>query len=764
VSEPDPAGVPAGRLTRVLGVRHHGPGSARTVVAALEAMHPDVVLVEGPPEADELVALLADPGLVPPVAVLAHAAERPSLAAFFPLAVFSPEWQALRWAVDHGVRVRFLDLPATHRLALRAAEEEARGHEGHSGHAGQDRQEDDGDGPPAVPPADPALRADPIAALARAAGHEDPERWWDGVVESRADGDPFDALAEAMAELRPQVLDPQEEPLDALREAHMRKVLRAEQRSAQRIAVVCGAFHAPALAGRLPPAGPDNALLKGLPRLKCTATWVPWTHSRLSWDSGYGAGIDSPGWYHHLFTAPDRPVARWMTRVAGQLRAHDLPASSAHVIESVRLAETLAALRGRPLAGLDEVLDAARAVLCEGDETAVRMVVREVVVGEALGSVPDAAVSLPLEADLRATARRLRLRQSPEARSLVLDLRQDGDLERSRLLHRLRVLGIGWGTAQPVTGTGTFKEGWALRWRPELAVAVVEASLWGTTVPDAAAARLARRHEELAGVTRAVDDAVTAGLPEALPGLLAQLDALSARTADIGRLLEAFPPLARAHRYGSVRSRDAADLSHVAGALLVRICSGLGPATSGLSDEAAEDVREQLEACHHAVPLLRDPALDELWVGTLEDLLGRHDLPGVLTGRLVRLLLDAGRVDAEDAAGRLRRALSRGAPPVQKAHWVEGFLAGGALLLIHDDRLLGVLDDWVGSLAPQEFVDALPYLRRTFGAFEPAEKRRIVEAAGHRRTPGRDGPAAEQELLAGAADVLATVRTLLGVP
>jgi hypothetical protein len=101
---------------------------------------------------------------------------------------------------------------------------------------------------------------------------------------------------------------------------------------------------------------------------------------------------------------------------------------------------------------------------------------------------------------------------------------------------------------------------------------------------------------------------------------------------------------------------------------------------------------------------------------------------------------------------------------VQKAHWVEGFLAGGALLLIHDDRLLGVLDDWVGSLAPQEFVDALPYLRRTFGAFEPAEKRRIVEAAGHRRTPGRDRPAAEQDLFAGAADVLATVRTLLGAP
>ena len=59
-----------------------------------------------------------------------------------------------------------------------------------------------------------------------------------------------------------------------------------------------------------------------------------------------------------------------MTRVARLLREQDLDASAAHVIEAVRLAETLAALRDRPLPGLAELNEAAQAVLCFGSDAA----------------------------------------------------------------------------------------------------------------------------------------------------------------------------------------------------------------------------------------------------------------------------------------------------------------------------------------------------------------------------------------------------------
>ena len=107
---------------------------------------------------------------------------------------------------------------------------------------------------------------------------------------------------------------------------------------------------------------------RGLPSVKVAMTWVPWSSRRLAAATGYGAGVRAPGWYHHLFrhAGPD-VIARWFCEVAAVLRrwrAH--PASPAQVIDATRLADALATLRRRPLAGLTEVTEAAAAVLGEG--------------------------------------------------------------------------------------------------------------------------------------------------------------------------------------------------------------------------------------------------------------------------------------------------------------------------------------------------------------------------------------------------------------
>ncbi len=135
----------------------------------------------------------------------------------------------------------------------------------------------------------------------------------------------------------------------------MRTGIRAAVRAGhERIAVVCGAWHAPALT-ELPSARADADLLRGLPTVKTRATWVPWTAQRLTQASGYGAGVASPGWYAHLWEVPDRVTERWVVKAAGLLREADMPASTAAALESVRLAEALAAVRGRSLPGLAEL-------------------------------------------------------------------------------------------------------------------------------------------------------------------------------------------------------------------------------------------------------------------------------------------------------------------------------------------------------------------------------------------------------------------------
>lgn len=308
----------------LFGIRHHGPGCARSLAEALEALRPDCILVEGPPDADGLLPWVGQPGLVPPCALLVYAPADPQRAVFYPFADYSPEWQAVRYANANAVPVRFCDLPQSHRLA----------------EAKETAEDADGDGADAG--AAPAVRADPLAWLAEAAGYSDTETWWDHLVEQRSDSlDLFTAIAEMMAVVREEV-GGTADLTELRREAAMRNAIRAAEKSGcERIAVVCGAWHVPALS-RLPSAKSDNELLKGLPKEKVAATWTPWSHGRLSFASGYGAGVVAPGWYQHVWERREGAHLHWLTDVATLLRTHDLDASSAHIIEAARLARRTA--------------------------------------------------------------------------------------------------------------------------------------------------------------------------------------------------------------------------------------------------------------------------------------------------------------------------------------------------------------------------------------------------------------------------------------
>ncbi|WZO97044.1 DUF5682 family protein [Isosphaeraceae bacterium EP7] len=740
-------------VIHVLGVRHHGPGSARSVCRALEAIEPDIVLVEGPPDADAMIPLLVHPEMIPPVALLVYRPDQPRDSVYYPFAEFSPEWQALKYALDRGIPARFMDLPIAHQL----------------GEGKDEASEPATAGEPSPPTRRPV---DPLGMLAQAAGFDDGERWWEYVVEGRRDGaDLFAAILDAMAEVRSSV--PVENDLREIRrEAHMRQTIRGAQGEGHRsIAVICGAWHAPALAVEAwPPARDDAALLKGLPRTKVAATWVPWTYGRLMRDSGYGAGIVSPGWYDHLWTAPDQVIERWLTRVARLLRDERLDASSASVIEAVRLADALATMRGRPLPDLSDLDEATRSVLCSGEEAPMRLIRRKLVVGERLGAVPAETPSVPLQQDLNRLQKRLKLAPEPSQTTKTLDLREPTDLERSRLLHRLSLLGIAWGSPAHVSGKGTFKEAWQLQWKPELAVSLIEASIWGATVEDAAtalAADRAGREEELPALTALLDRAILADLPAATESIMTRVESQAAVAADVTQLMDALPPLANLTRYGSVRRTDSAMVGHAASGMVARICVGLPLACSSLDDSAASAMFDAILRADAAIGLMDEAQDREAWHTTFARLADSDTIHGLIAGRSVRILLDARERDADEAARLMNLAVSPAADPPRAAAWIEGFLRQSGEVLYHDDALFGIFDGWLAALSPEAFPILLPMLRRTFGTFDSPLRRSLGERAKGSISPSTSSrpsatPAVDLDVER-AATVLPLVAKLLGL-
>jgi Family of unknown function (DUF5682) len=719
----------AGTLS-VFGIRHHGPGSARVLVRALDALGPTIVLVEGPPDAASVIEFAAHADLSPPVALLIYEPDAPSSAVYYPFANFSPEWQALRWALDKRVPVRFIDLPQS----LRRRTDHSAG-----------RAADDA---PADAPADSSGDEDPkrmptprdaLDSLAIAAGFPDGEAWWSRLIEERhGDEDPlglFEAIHSAMLAAREELGGAQADTEEPVREAYMRKSIRASVKEGfERIAVVCGAWHAPVLTAEAlarHPAKQDDRLLKGLPKRKTAATWIPWTHDRLCFDSGYGAGVASPGWYEHIWRHRERLSEGWMIRVARLLRDEDIDASPASVIESVRLADSLAAIRGRRAAGLEDLSEATLAVLCHGNPMPMRLIHRKLVVGQRLGRVPDAVPMVPLQRDLAALQRSLRLAVSADETILDLDQRKENDLARSRLLHRLRILGIDWGELQDDQRQriSTFHEIWKLQWRPEFAVKVIEAAQWGNTVADAAAASVAHRAtnaSDLGELAALLDDVILADLPGAVERLLSRIQSISAVSTDIEHLMTAFPPLARVLRYGNVRKTDAALVEPVVASLLVRISVGLLPACTSLDDDAAALTRQHMDGVNAALANVNRPDLSAVWKDALLKV-GDAEIHGLVAGRAYRILVDSGAVASEVAADRLSQSLSHGNDPGKASAWLEGFLSGSGLVLVHDERLLGLVDAWLTGLSRDTFERICPIARRTFSTFEKGERRQIGE-------------------------------------
>jgi len=529
----------------------------------------------------------------------------------------------------------------------------------------------------------------------------------------------------------------------------MRRAIRAALKDGfETIVVVCGAWHAPVLTAEALKqftAKADDELLKGLARSKTTATWIPWTYDRLAVDSGYAAGIRSPGWYEHLWLHPGNLSERWMTRVARLMRDEDLDASPAGVIESVRLADSLAALRGRSIAGLEELGEATLSVLCHGNPAPMRVIERRLIVGHQLGEVPEDVPTVPLQRDLAAQQKSLRMKVSADDTVLDLDQRKENDLARSRLLHRLNLLNIPWGKLQDnqMQRASTFHEIWTLQWRPEFAVAVMEAARWGNTVETAAEAFVGHRADTAAALgdlTDLLDHVMLADLHGGVERLVGRIQALSAVSADVAHLMEALPSLVRVLRYGNVRKADTALVEPVVSGLFARICVGLLPACGSLDDDAAAAMRKRMDDLHAALTTLNRTEYLESWKVELRKV-GDADIHGLVAGRAWRHLFDTSAATSDAVATRLSLALSKGNDPTKASAWLEGFLAGSGMVLVHDDRLLGIVDAWVVSLPRDLFESVCPIVRRTFSTFDKPERRQI----GERLKRGVSTPVAEAD-------------------
>lgn len=737
----------------LFGVRHLSPAGAWHVLRFLERIRPTLLLVEGPADATDLLPDLLDSRTTPPVALLAYTTELPVRTLLCPFAVYSPEWQALCWAKEHEVEARFIDLPSEVMIPLEesctAPPDETCTFPPETDVSQKTSTEKTatGEGPEA------AWMPNLYETVALQSGENDFSSWWERTIEHNLNEDAYlEAVRQFGSSCRQLRQDHSHEAaFNALREAYMRREIVAgiaAGHAPEKIVVVCGAYHVDELGREQPPM--TDAELDALPRAASALTLMPYTYLRLSSMAGYGAGNNAPAYYELLWRGMASgslaaTAGRYIARIATFMRQRGTFRSTAEVIEGVRLANTLSALRGGSFPVLQDLRDGVITCLGHGELGPVRDALADVEISSGVGSLPEGISRTSIQEDFQRELKRLKLEKYKTTcqQSLSLDLRENRrvhseaaaflDLNRSFFLHRLKVLDISFQKEIPVSkDQGTWAEAWLLQWSPTAEIELVESVLKGDTLEQACAFVFHERLGQgrtLAEVAEVIRLACLCGMPEALDSAVFRVQELAAGNCSFRELALVVNSLSQVLDYGDLRRFDTKPLEPILKRLFYSCCLLLTDAAN-CNMNAATDLIEAVSLVQAAANAHYALVNGEAWNQALEEVARRDNLNPRVSGFACALLIEKKRMPQEKLEAELSRRLSPGVPADLGAGWFEGLSLRNRGALLSNVGLWRNLDAYLATLDDTAFRRALVFLRRAFSTYSPADRAAICELLG----------------------------------
>lgn len=713
-------------------VRHHSPACAWHVGRLIREIKPAAVLIEGPRDATRLIPFLTDRRTRLPVAVYTTFVERiergPPIrrAAYYPLCDYSPELAAIRAAAEVGATAKFVDLtfPEMVRAEQGKRDDRLRSllEERFLSHSRL------------------------LKAACRRAGARDPDDLWDHLYEVNYEDVPVEAFvrnvlaycALARNDHTPEVL-----AADgcAVREAAIAHAVAAER---GRVVVVTGGFHTlalPTTAPALPPAvqvGPDDAQV----------VLMRYGFEQLDRLNGYASGMPSPEFYQRSWEG--RRPAEIIVELARECRGREGGVSPADAIAAFHQARQLARLRGHARLSREDLLDGIRSAFIKGSEDVEGVLIlakaRKLLAGDRVGDVPPEAGLPPIVDDFRRCAGELKIDlDRTQGQTLTLDLyRKTKAREISRFFYRLKFLGVPFGewVAGPdfVGGTNLdrVQETWNYHWSPAAEATLIERSLYGATLDEAAAALLLERmaEAEKQGQGRRADraaelllEACRMGLHRHTQMILVGTGALIAEDSVFVSLVRAMEMLLVLHvSREPLEAHHLVGITEMAGSAHDRACYLL-PRLVQTPDAEEKEVLDMLNAFAQAANALAEPGRRQLRDDRLADLLATTGGAAAFRGAAAGLRFADGMLSAAELVRHLRGHLFSGADQGKEGpNFLRGLLRTARSVLWQLPEVLGSIHDLLRQWEEERFVGQLPALRLAFADLTPRECDRVAEA------------------------------------
>lgn len=724
-------------------VRHHSPRSASCLRALLNSVRPELILIEGPSDANSLIPIITDPESEPPIAILSYSTDGTPQSCMWPFVRYSPEYEALRWAREHRVKAAFIDWPSGAALGAARKADEKEEEAGPTAVAGAAPTPEEASDPEAT--SDQGNWRDKVAEHF---GLRNFNEFWDAWFET-PDYDPA-RFREAMSAFAEYIAPAHNrDPESALRDRIMAEAIESAIKAGtapDRIVAVLGAAHV-------------AAIIRGDPRVEASLpesvpsalAIVPYSYPRLSESSGYGAGNRAPWYYERVYqNALDFNQASLVVLIefAASMRLRGFAVSLADVIEAYRLGVTLAGIRGKAAPGADELGEAACAAITRGEQAPIREFLIPLMIGRRVGRLGSAAGRNSLQREFSEGLREFGFPQRDEMETVSLRLADSKQASASLFLHRLRVADVPYASyagSQSVLskarqkgdeagGFGALmrvREHWEVQWTPATEVALAERVIYGDSFAEVCERKLNEAIQDAkhaADATRLLVDAV---LTEALKATARALDAaerLSSTDEDVGSLGQAARTLAGLKSFGSSRPQ----LSQLAGTVDRLLVGTFTRATLRLPLSLRGDA-EATQPAREAMVLLQELALSQReldrasWFAGLKEIAADETLEPTSTGTAAALLHLARECTEDELRVLLDRRLADTIMPARSADFLAGFFSVNALVVLKNRQIVAALSAFLAGLTPDVFRETLPALRRAFSVLGSSERRFLLE-------------------------------------
>lgn len=434
-----------------LPIRHHSPACADMMLQQLNIQQPQAILIEAPKGFAQHLPVLQHPDTQPPIAIYHQHA-------YFPFAVNSPEWQAIRWASEQQVAVEFIDLDHKadiDNMTARQSWSDSR-----------------------------LLSSQHSQRLQQRLGCRDANELWQRLFEQQSFVSPesffHQVLLFCAASRACYNKDSLDQMGDLAREQHMRAAIKQAHHHYSSIAVITGGFHTPALFSF----AAETHVISDEQTITDDSFLIRYSDELLDARNGYRSGMSYPAFWRWQFQQRHLDAKQWLLWILGKLPSLTITDKQNTFEHVYRLSQ----LRNVSRTSSYDVLDSLRSCLLKVQYDADSLKPwQDCLSGSQVGQLPDGLPALPLVDDVRERCQTTRL-SLDKAKHSHFDLYHISDTtsnakQRRQLLCQLYFLDIGF-TKPTQQGRSTLfnplpqrqYESWYYHWTPAVEVALVNLS------------------------------------------------------------------------------------------------------------------------------------------------------------------------------------------------------------------------------------------------------------------------------------------------